>query len=182
MGTVLIRRPTAPAVVEIAAPTFRLDRPLTGLRAGIRTDAAWRSWRLLASDWEQRLRGAGVIDVSTVETHAQVGDTGAADRSHVGALADAVDFAIVGLGTCGSCTSFAIADAVAIEQRERPVVAVVTEEFATHGRNMAKHLGHGDLSVLVLPYPLEARPDAELFEISEAYYPRALELLGVPGS
>ena len=101
----------------------------------------------------------GVAEVSTVETHGQVGDTGAADRSHIGELADAVDFAIVGLGTCGSCTSFAIADAVAIEQRERPVIAVVTDEFATHGHNMAKHLGHGDLSVLVLPYPLEARPD-----------------------
>jgi len=182
MSTVMIRRPTAPPVAEVAAPTFRLDRPLTDLRAGIRTDAAWRSWRLLASDWEQRLRADGVASVTTVETHGQVGDTGAADRSHIGALAEAVDFAIVGLGTCGSCTSFAIADAVAIEQRERPVVAVVTDEFATHGRNMAKHLGHGNLSVLVLPYPLEARPDAELLEISAAYYPQALALLGVSRS
>lgn len=182
MNTVLIRRPTAPPVVEVAAPTFRIDGPVVGLRAGIRTDAAWRSWRLLAADWEQRLRTEGVAEVTTVETHGQVGDTGAADRSHIGQLADAVDFAIVGLGTCGSCTSFAIADAVAIEQRERPVIAVVTEEFATHGRHMAKHLGHGDLSVLVLPYPLEARPDAELLEISAEYYPQALELLGVRGS
>ncbi len=179
METVLIRRPTAPPVIEAAAPTFRVDTPLTSLRAGIRTDAAWRSWRLIASDWEQRLWDAGVAGVTTVETHAQVGDTGAKDRSHIGELAANVDFAIVGLGTCGSCTSFAIADAVAIEQRERPVIAVVTEEFATHGRNMAKHLGHADLSVLVLPYPLEARPDAELLEISAEYYPRALELLGV---
>ena len=114
-------------------------RPVTGLRAGIRTDAAWRSWRLIAADWEQRLRGRRRRRRSTtVETHGQVGDTGAADRSHIGELADAVDFAIVGLGTCGSCTSFAIADAVAIEQRERPVIAVVTDEFATHGHNMAK--------------------------------------------
>jgi len=87
--------------------------------------------------------------------------------------------AIVGLGTCGSCTSFAIADAVAIEQRNRPVVAVVTEEFATHGRNMATHLGHADLAVLVLPYPLEARAEDELRAIAAEYYPRALELLGV---
>jgi hypothetical protein len=182
MGTVMIRRPTAPPVVEAAAPTFRLDRPVTGLRAGIRTDAAWRSWRLLAADWEQRLRADGASSVTTVETHGQVGETGAADRSHIGALAEAVDFAIVGLGTCGSCTSFAIADAVAIEQRELPVLAVVTEEFATHGRNMAKHLGHGDLRVLVLPYPLEARPDEELRAISAAYYPQALDLLGTTGA
>jgi hypothetical protein len=163
----------------VAAPTFRVGGPLGGLRAGIRTDAAWRSWRLIAADWEERLRADGVVNVETVETHGQVGQTGAADRSHIGELAERVDFAIVGLGTCGSCTSFAIADAVALEQRERPVIAVVTEEFATHGANMAKHLGHGDLRVLVLPYPLEARPREELLEISADAYPKALDLLGV---
>src|SRR4051794_10715374 len=179
MDTIRIRRPTAPPVEAVAAPTFRLDRPVVGLRAGIRTDAAWRSWRFLAADWTERLRADGVAAVATVETHAQVGDTGANDRSHIADLADAVDFAIVGLGTCGSCTSFAIADAVAIGQRDRPVVAVVTEEFATHGRNMATHLGHADLAVLVLPYPLEARTEDDLRTIAAAYYPRALELLGV---
>ena len=143
MTTVWIRRPTAPPVPETAAPRFTIDGPVQGLRAGIRTDAAWRSWRLIAADWEERLRADGVADVATVETHGQVGATGNADRSHIEDLAGAVDFAIVGLGTCGSCTSFAIADAVTIEQAERPVVAVVTDEFATHGHNMASHLGHG---------------------------------------
>jgi hypothetical protein len=179
MSTIWIRVPTAPPMVETAAPTFRVDGPVRGLRAGIRTDAAWRSWRLIAADWEQRLRRDGVADVATVETHGQVGPAGAADRSHIGELANAVDFAIVGLGTCGSCTSFAIADAVALEQRSRPVIAVVTDEFATHGANMANHLGHGDLRILVLPYPLEARPNDELLEISAEAYPRALDLLGI---
>ncbi len=179
MSTIWIRRPTAPPAPEVAAPTFRVDGPLRGLRAGIRTDAAWRSWRLIAADWEARLRRDGVLAVETVETHGQVGRTGSTDRSHVGDLADAVDFAIVGLGTCGSCTSFAIADAVALEERRRPVVAVVTDEFATHGHNMAGHLGHGDLRILVLPYPLEARPHDELLAISADAYPRALDLLGV---
>jgi len=166
-------------MVETAAPTFQVGGPLRGLRAGIRTDRAWRSWRLIAADWGQRLCRDGVADVAMVETHGQVGPTGAADRSHVNELAEAVDFAIVGLGTCGSCTSFVIADAVALEVRERPVIAVVTEEFATHGQNMANHLGHGDLRILVLPYPLEARPSEELREISADAYPRALELLGI---
>jgi hypothetical protein len=179
MATVWIRRPTAPPPATRAAPTFRVGGPLAGRRAGIRTDAAWRSWRLIAADWEERFRRDGAADVATVETHAQVGAIGAADRSHIAALADAVDFAVVGLGTCGSCTSFAIADAVTIEANGRPVVAVVTEEFATHGRTMADHLGHGDLRILVLPYPLEARPERELREIAATAYPQALELLGI---
>ena len=48
-----------------------------------------------------------------------------------------------------------------------------------HGHNMATHLGHGDLKVLVLPYPLEARPEDELRAIADEYYPQVLELLGV---
>ena len=179
MSTVWVRVPTAPAPPEHAAPTFSLGGPVAGRRAGIRTDAAWRSWRLIAADWEARLRDDGAAEVRTVETHAQVGERGAADRTHIDELAAGVDFAIVGLGTCGSCTSFAVADAVTIEAHERPVIAVVTDEFATHAHNMASHLGHADLRILVLPYPLEARPHDELLAISADAYPRALALLGV---
>ena len=34
------------------------------------------------------------------------------------------------------------------------------------------------LKVLVLPYPLEARPEEELRKIAFEYYPKFLELLG----
>jgi hypothetical protein len=57
-------------------------------------------------------------------------------------------------------------------------VVVVTSEFETHARNMASLLGHADLAVLVMPYPLEARPDDELRAIAAEYWPQALELLG----
>ena len=178
MPTIRIRRPTASPNESPAAPTFQVGRPLTGLRVGIRTDSAWRSWRKIASIWQELLVAGGGV-VSTVETHAMVGDSGAGDRKQIEELAAVVDCAIVGLGTCGSCTSFTIADSVTFEHRERPVVAVVTEEFETHGRNMATFLGHGDLRVLVLPYPLEARPDEELQRITEEHYPTALAMLGV---
>jgi len=177
--TILIRKPTAPPAKEVSAPTFTVDRPLAGLRAGIRTDRAWRSWQLIAGIWEQYLRRDGAADVVNVETRSQMGEMGADDRKHIGELADATDFAIVGLGTCGSCTSFTIADAVVVERHDKPVIAIVAEEFATHGRSMAAHLGHHDLKVLVLPYPLEARPEDELRQIAAEYYPKALELLGV---
>lgn len=176
MGTIRIRRPTAPPSAATSAPTYALQGDVRGKRAGIRTDRAWRSWQLIASVWRERLEGDGA-SVVDVETHGQVGQTGFDDRKHIEELAEAVDFAIVGLGTCGSCTSFAVADAVAIERHQRPVIAIVTDEFATHAHNMADHLGHRDLRVLVLPYPLEARPEAELRAIADEYYPHALALL-----
>jgi hypothetical protein len=175
--TITIRRPTAPRPEPVAAPTFRLDRGIGGSRIGLRTDGAWRSWVLIAGEWDKRLRDGGAETV-LVETNAQVGDSGRSDRRSIAAWSDEVDGGIVGLGTCGSCTSFSVQDAVTLESHSKPSVVVVTSEFETHARNMASFLGHRDLAVLVLPYPLEARPDDELRAIAGEYYPKALELLG----
>ncbi|MCU1456758.1 MAG: hypothetical protein JWL73_850 [Actinomycetia bacterium] len=175
---ILVRKPTAAPSTEPAAPTFTVDGPIEGRRVGFRTDSAWRSWSLIADVWNGYLQRDGAT-TDTYETHGMIGDTGATDRAQIDKLAETVDFAIVGLGTCGSCTSFTIADSVAFEDHEKPVIAIVTEEFATHGHNVANHLGHGDLKVLVLPYPLEALPHEELLQIADDFYPKALELLGV---
>ena len=51
--TVLVRRPTAAPAGEVRAETFTLDRPISGVHVGIRTDGAWRSWRLIASVWDE---------------------------------------------------------------------------------------------------------------------------------
>ena len=175
--TILVRRPTAAPAGEVSAPTFALDRPISGVHVGIRTDGAWRSWRLIASVWDEYLRRDGAT-TALVETGGMVGQTGANDRKHIEELANTVECAIVGLGTCGSCTTFTIKDSVVVEQKSKPVVAIVTEEFQTHGHHVATHLGHGDLKVLVLPYPLEARPEEELRAIADEFYPQVLALLG----
>ncbi len=83
------------------------------------------------------------------------------------------------MGTCGSCTTFTIKDAVTVEEHEKPVVAIVCDEFTVHAHNVARHVGHSDMNVLVLPYPLEARPAEELEQIARDYYPKVLALLGV---
>jgi hypothetical protein len=114
-----------------------------------------------------------------VETGAQIGQPASSDRKEIEELAGQVDAAIIGLGTCGSCTTFTIKDAVTVEQHEKPVVAVVCEEFTVHAHNVARHVGHSEMKVLVVPYPLEARPAEELEQIARDYYPKVLELLGV---
>src|SRR5450755_4258711 len=176
-NTIWVRRPTAPPAGDVSAPTFRLDRPLAGLTIGLRTDRAWRSWQLISTIWDQYLRRDGAQTIA-VETGAQIGQPASSDRKQIEEFAGQVDAAIVGLGTCGSCTTFTIKDAVTVEAHEKPVVAIVCEEFNVHGRNVATHLGHGGLKILVLPYPLEALPADELQAIADEYYPQVLELLG----
>jgi hypothetical protein len=175
--TVMVRRPTAKPAGEVSADAFVLDRPIAGLTIGIRADRAWRSWQLISEIWSGYLRRDGAETIA-VETGAQMGRPGSDDRKQIEELANITDCAIVGLGTCGSCTTFTIKDAVTVEDHAKPVVAIVCEEFIVHGRKVATHLGHGALKILVLPYPLEALPEAELRAIAEVYYPQVLELLG----
>jgi hypothetical protein len=177
-STIEIRLPTTRPPEAEGAPAFTLDDSIAGKTVGLRTDLAWRSWQLIAKRWAEYLHAAGATTLP-IETGAQVGKEGHDDRETVNAWSEKVDCGIVGLGTCGSCTSFSVYDAVALEDHQKPSVVVVCSEFETHARNMARFIGHPNLKVLVLPYPLEARPEGELLQIAEEYYPQAVELLGV---
>ena len=66
-----------------------------------------------------------------------------------------------------------------MEELEKPAVVVITEEFITIATRISALKGHASLRRLVLPYPLETRPEAECREIAREYYPKLLELLGV---
>ena len=70
-------------------------------------------------------------------------------------------------------------DAVVAEKAGKPVVAIVTEEFQTHGLNVANMEGHSGLKQLILPYPLENRPETELRQIADVWYPKLLGLIGI---
>jgi len=69
---------------------------------------------------------------------------------------------------------------VTVERLAKPAVVVVTEEFESFAHRLAVHHGHPSLRVLVLPYPLEGRPDEEVRQIAADAYPRLLRTLGVP--
>ena len=69
-------------------------------------------------------------------------------------------------------------DAVLVEKHKIPVVAAVTDEFRVHGLNIARMEGHADLKQLILPYPLEGRPEAHLREIAATFYPKFLDMIG----
>ena len=176
-----IRVPTARPPSEIGAPTFVLNRPIAGLKVGMRHEGSWRSWMLIVDEWQGFLRRDGATPV-VVKTGERTAAEGERTRALVAEWAQSVDCGISGLGTCGSCTSWSVHDAVSLEKQKRPAIVAVTSEFAQHAHNMANHLGHKDLKVLVLPYPLEARPEEELRKIAFEYYPKFLELLGASAS
>lgn len=66
-----------------------------------------------------------------------------------------------------------------MEDLGKPAVVVLTEEFIRIAEQVARLKGHPEMRQLVLPYPLEGRPDEEVARIAEDAYPRLLAALGV---
>ena len=66
-----------------------------------------------------------------------------------------------------------------VEAQAKPAVVVITDEFIRIAEQVARLKGHPNLRQLVLPYPLEGRPDEEVARIAEDAYPRLLAVLGV---
>ena len=60
-------------------------------------------------------------------------------------------------------------------------MVVVTAEFEAHGRRIATHHGHPSLHMVVLPYPLEGRPEKEVRTIAADAYRDVLVALGAVG-
>ena len=177
--TLQIRLPVAKTPDVTAAPTFTLDRPIEGTTIGIRHEGSWRSWMLIAGEWERFLERDGAKPV-IVQTGERVGHEGEETRARVREWADSVDCAVSGLGTCGSCTSWSVSDAVA---RRRQAQAV---DRGGHRRVRDARAQHGHVPRPPRPEgaraPLPARGPSraeELREIAVEYYPRFLELLQV---
>ena len=66
-----------------------------------------------------------------------------------------------------------------MEALAKPAVVVVTSEFVGIAGQVADLEGHPNLRQLVLPYPLEGRPEDEVRTIAQDAYPRLLKTLGV---
>jgi hypothetical protein len=56
----------------------------------------------------------------------------------------------------------------------------VTQEFEALGQVMAANAGWARLRLLVLPYPLDTRPEPEVRDIARRHYRPLLRALGVP--
>ena len=58
-----------------------------------------------------------------------------------------------------------------------PATVVVTEVFENLGRTAARAQGYPDLRMLVLPHPMESRPEAEVRAIAQARFDELIGLL-----
>jgi hypothetical protein len=93
-----IRKPTVEHKSAHSAPTFRVDKLLKGLKVGLRTDRSWRSWTFIASQWAEALRKDGA-EASVFPIAEHIGPEGERAIAELGAWADTLDCAVIGIGT-----------------------------------------------------------------------------------
>jgi hypothetical protein len=60
-------------------------------------------------------------------------------------------------------------------------VVVVTAVFENLGRTAARAQGYPDLRMLVLPHPMEARPEVEIRALAHARFAELVTLLAEEG-
>ena len=151
---------------------------LAGKKIAIRIDMMWRSWDWVSDIWAQGLRAEGA-DVAFWRSCGRTGQEGVeADRDYAALLAKS-DMAIVGLGNCGSCTSWTIADALTAAATGIPTIAVATAHFEGLAHNLAKRGGRSGLRLHILPYPLDILPKEQVHDIARDHYRPFLRGFGV---
>ena len=162
----------------------RVDDPgpdagaLADRTVGFRVDVLWPSWDWVVDEWTAQLMAEGAAVRTFRRVQGLSGDDGSeADLDYQQFLSD-ISVAIVGLGNCGSCTSWTVKDATQAAQAGLPTVAVVTEQFTSLAGTLARHYGRVGLRTFSLPFPLQTRPEQEVRAIARDALPALLALMG----
>lgn len=61
----------------------------------------------------------------------------------------------------------------------KTAVAVVTQEFEALARTMAANAGRPGLRIVVLPYPLETRPEEEVRAVAREHWGSLVRTVGL---
>lgn len=85
-----------------------------------------------------------------------------APREVLEALVKASDFAVTGIGDCGSCSTNSVHDGIEMEKMGIPAIAVCTEAFLPGLDALSKMRGMPDYKFAVVPHPLGVLFDDEL--------------------
>lgn len=92
-------------------------------------------------------------------------------------LAAACDFAVTGIGDCGSCSTNSVHDGIELEKRGIPAVAICTEAFRPGLDALAKMRGMPDYRFVIVPHPLGVLFDDELMGRAECAAPQVFEIV-----
>jgi len=151
---------------------------LAGRKIGLRQDPYWLSWEWVVDEWAQLCRNDGA-DVLLHRHYPSVGKAAEESLSQLDSFVASSDVVVSGLATCGGCTMWTVHDAVRALDNGKPAVIVATEHFVELAQNLSSRAGHPGARIVVMPYPLEGRSEAEVRQIARDKFAELARTLGV---
>ena len=100
-----------------------------------------------------------------------------APTSVIDQLVRECDFAVTGIGDCGSCSTNSVHDGIEIEKRGIPAVAICTEAFVPGLDALTEMRGMPDYRYAVVPHPLGVLFDDELRQRAELAAPQVASIV-----
>lgn len=84
---------------------------------------------------------------------------------------------ILGLGDCGSCSSWVILDAIRLEKLGVPTISICSTSFSDFSHELAKAHGAENLSIIKVQHPIAGTSVSEIQEKTRQILPLIKELL-----
>jgi hypothetical protein len=154
-----------------AAPRLQ---DLKGMRLGLLDNGKTNAVKFLRMVGDILVERYGVAAVQMFHKDAL---SKPAPREVLDALARASDFAVTGIGDCGSCSTNSVHDAIELEKAGMPTVAVCTEAFLPGLSALSRMRGMPDYKFAVVPHPLGVLFDDELRGRAELAAPQIVQIV-----
>jgi hypothetical protein len=102
-----------------------------------------------------------------------------AEEDVIERIRDGCDFAVAGVGDCGSCSAATVADGILLERAGVPAVSICTDSFLISAQAMAQAYGFPGFEFVTLPHPLASLDEKQIQARVHDALPELLRILGV---
>ena len=165
---VVILDPRAAPPIAISPYRLKADISRRGLRVALFSNGFYDATNLMKAV-EAALRPA--LDEPVFSLYARLNASLTAPPEVIAEAARNNDVAVTALGHCGSCTSSATRDAVALASAGIPVCVLISEKFHEMSGFIARSVGMPDLPRVKLPHPVAGTGAARIAEIAAGAAP-----------
>jgi hypothetical protein len=87
------------------------------------------------------------------------------------------ELVILGLGDCGSCSSWVILDAIRLEKLGVPTISICSSSFSDFSHDLAKAHGAENLKIVKIQHPIAGTSVSDIQEKTRQILPLIKELL-----
>lgn len=168
--------PTGDSDRAVDTTLTRRLRSIRGLTVGLLDNTKPNAGVALAAVARELERACGVR-ASVMYAKAYFGTP--AEEDVIQRIRDGCDFAIAGVGDCGSCSAATLADGILLERSGVPAVSVCTDSFRISAEAMAQAYGFPGFEFVTLPHPLASLDEKQIQERVHDALPEILRILGV---